>query len=290
MEPTNNNKVVTVNKNEVAGAIGNSSIADSLLRSFDALVGQDQIKVPQGYALGNELKAAYLIISQDRKMSSCTAMSIGQALTDMVIQGLEVTKKQCYFIPYGNELKMSRGYFGDQAVAFRTGLVKDINAVVVYDGDDFDIAMENDRITVTKHFTHWSHRDNPIIAAYAVATMPDGSKKYEVMTKKEIEDSWKKAQNSGGVHKEFPQEMSKKTVIRRLVKQIFNTANTPDNYQQAVIASYNRSVDAEYDNKSQGASQESKTTVSNSIIDMDDVVADEATGEVQGNADGAAAQ
>ena len=286
MEPENN-KVVTINKNEVAAAIGNSSIADSLLRSFDALVGQDQIKVPQGYALGNELKAAYLIISQDANFRSCTAMSIGQALTDMVIQGLEVTKKQCYLIKYGNELKLQRSYFGAQAVAFRTGLVKDINAVVVYDQDDFEIGMENDRVIVTKHLTHWSHRDNPIIAAYAVATMPDGSKKYEVMTKKEIDASWGHAQTKK-VQQEFPQEMAKRTVIKRLLKGIFNTANTPDNYQQAVITSYNRTLDEDYQNEKPAS--DSKTTVSNSIIDMDDVVADEATGEVQGNADGAAAQ
>ena len=48
--------VIKSAKQEVAAAISNTTIADSILSSFNKLVTQDQLRFPQGYALGNQLK------------------------------------------------------------------------------------------------------------------------------------------------------------------------------------------------------------------------------------------
>lgn len=257
-------------KAEVSSAISNTTIADSILNNFSKLVTQEQLKFPDNYNLGNQLKLAYLTIIQNQDLSSCTPASIGQALTEFALQGLEVDKKHVYFIKYGNQLKMFRSYFGDVAVAYRTGLVKDIKSMVIYQGDQFETDVVNDEEVVTLHKTTFFNRDNPIIGAYAVATLPDGSKRYCVMTKKEIDANWNKSRSQKrDVQKEFPQEMAKRTAIRRLVKMLFNTSNTSDNYIAATIASYNRTTEEEYDN-TLGAIGERKTTVSNSILPADD--------------------
>lgn len=257
-----------LNKAEVAAAIGDSTIADSILKNFALLVGQEQLKFPQNYALGNQLKLAYLTISQNSAFRGVTPNSVGQALSHMALQGLEIDKNQCYFIKYGNELKMFRSYFGDVAVAYRTGLVKDIKAVVVYQDDEFETGIVNDEEVVIKHTTKFVNRDKPIVGAYAVATLPDGSKRYTVMTKKEIEANWKKSTNpNNSVQKEFPQEMAKRTVIRRAVKMLFNSANTEDNYISAVVGSYNTTTEDEYEKTPIAAG---KTNVSNTIDLPDD--------------------
>lgn len=260
-------------KTEVALAIADKGISDKILNSFSQLATEGQLTFPQNYNLGNQLKLAYLNIIQNPETKNCTPNSIGQALSEMTLQGLEIDKKQCYFIRYGTELHMFRSYFGDQAVAYRTELVKDIKAIVIYEGDEIETDIVNDEEVVTKHHTSFENRDHAIVGAYAVATLPDGSKRYCIMTKKEIDANWRKAKNSGQTQRDFPQEMSKRTVIRRLVKNIFNTANTKDNYKAAVIASFNRTTEDEYsDSPTKG--EERKTNIAVNIIpqgeDLDD--------------------
>ena len=69
---------------------------------------------------------------QNSVIGKATPQSIGEALSEATLQGLEVDKKQCYFIVYGNKLSMFRSYYGDIAVAKRTGLVKDIRGLVSF--------------------------------------------------------------------------------------------------------------------------------------------------------------
>ncbi|MCG3082651.1 recombinase RecT, partial [Pseudomonas aeruginosa] len=43
---------------------------------------------------------------------SCNDTSKPNALLDMVTQGLNPAKNQCYFIPYGNKMQLQRSYHG----------------------------------------------------------------------------------------------------------------------------------------------------------------------------------
>ena len=238
-------------KKEIALAIGNSTIADSILNSFNKLATQGQLVFPKGYNLGNQLKLMYTSLSQNGAIAKATPISIGEALTEAVIQGLEVDKKQCYFICYDKKMQMFRSYYGDVAVAKRTGLVKDIRARVIYDGDTYEIdTNEFGEEIIINHKTTLENHDKDIKGAYAWADCTDGTRRYCIMTWKEIQANWSKSRNtSGSVQKDFPQEMAKRTVIRRLVKMIFNTAPTDLSVESAaVIGSYNRTTDEEYDN------------------------------------------
>lgn len=238
-------------KQEIANAIGNGSIADSILNSFNKLATQGQLVFPKGYNLGNQLKLMYTSLSQNGAITKATPISIGEALTEAVIQGLEVDKKQCYFICYDKKMQMFRSYYGDVAVAKRTGLVKDIRARVIYKGDSYDIdTNELGESIIVGHKTKLENMDHEIEGAYAWAELTNGQRTYCIMTWKEIQANWSKSRNtSGSVQKDFPQEMAKRTVIRRLVKMIFNTASTDISVESAaVIGSYNRTTDEEYDN------------------------------------------
>jgi hypothetical protein len=62
--------------------------------------------------------------------------ALAQALLNMCIQGLNPGKNQCYFINYGGKVTMMRSYFGDRTVLLNYGLVKDVQANIIYEGDE----------------------------------------------------------------------------------------------------------------------------------------------------------
>ena len=90
------------------------------------------LKLPENYAVGNQIKLAWLKILEvkDRNdrpaLEVCTKESIANALLEMVVQGLSVTKKQGDFIVYGNKLTFSLEYHGTIALARRFGGVSGV--------------------------------------------------------------------------------------------------------------------------------------------------------------------
>lgn len=236
-------------KKEIANAMQDKTISDSVLASLDKLITQNQLVFPKNYNVGNEIKLAYYQIMNTQGIDGCHPMSIANALCETAIQGLSSSKKQCYYIKYGNAISMQRSYFGDIALAKRTGLVLDIFANVIRQGDEFEMAYDEiGREVVRKHNTKFENQDNEIIGAYACAIKPNGEKQYCIMTKKMLEANFNlsKARDKNGdikFQRDFPGEASKRTAIRRLVKMIFNTDVNDDDLAQQIINSYNRTDD-----------------------------------------------
>lgn len=179
-------------------------------------------------------------------LEKCTHESIYNALLDMVTQGLSPAKTQCYFIPYGNSVKLNRSYFGTMKVVKQLSEVKDIYVKVIYEGDDFQAENTETGWKFVKHDSNWKNQDNPIEGAYCIIKKNDGEEVMTIMTKKEIDKSWGQSRN-GSVQKNFPQEMAKRTVINRAAKQFFNTSDDNDLFVDAV----NRTTENEYDNDRQ---------------------------------------
>lgn len=237
-------------KTQVANAIVDKNVSDKLIDNMLGLMAQNQMSVPNGYQIGNELKSAYYAIVSDSNKSKCDVLSIANSLSDMAIQGLSYQKHQVYFIPYGGQLSCQRSYFGDIALAKRTGLIADVNARVIYQGDTYEMDTdENGNEFIKNHKSALENRDNPIIGAYAWATGINGYKLYAIMTKKEIQSNWNLSKDSSRkFQNNFPQEASKRTVIRRLLKNVFNTAVDLTPEQQQAMNAYNKGVEEEYKN------------------------------------------
>ena len=251
--PTQYNNPVP-SKNELQTLLNNDiELADSLFDTFNQMYDNGQLHVPENYSIGNALKSALNVImtsEQCDKLVACTTESKKQALTEYVVQGLDASKKQAYFIPYGSKMQLMRSYFGDVCVTKQTGLIQDVYAVVIYEGDTVEIGFDDyGRETLIKHTTTFENRDNAIKGAYAVAVGNNDYKMYSFMTRKELEASWdmSKAKTSKFLNN-FQQEASKRTVIRRLVKMIFNTSLNTTEKQSLIIGSYNRTTAEEYEN------------------------------------------
>ena len=159
-------------------------------------------------------------------LESCSQASIANSLMDMATLGLSVQKKQGYFIAYGGKCQFQRSYFGNITIARRFGL-KDIHAEVIYEGDNFVYHIEDGNKVLDKHEQSITNIDNDkIIGAYAVVIMQDGTKMLEVMNMKQIKQSWQQGygyKEGSGTHSKFADQMAKKTVINRALKQIINT-------------------------------------------------------------------
>jgi recombination protein RecT len=220
---------------QTAPAVIERNIADNVLNRVNILQKQGGLTLPNDYSAENALKSAWLLLQEAKDKSEkpalevCTKESIANALLDMVVQGLNPVKKQVYFIVRGNKLCSDRSYFGSIALAKRAGM-KDIVADVIYEQDVFTYAV--DPKTGRKHILdHKQQLENidvtKIKGAYAVYEMTDGTSDTIIMSKKQIEAAWNQGAMRGnsGAHKNFTDEMCKKSVINRACKTIINSSD-----------------------------------------------------------------
>ncbi|HHH8153400.1 TPA: recombinase RecT [Streptococcus pyogenes] len=223
-------------------------VTSNVANRIEAMKSEGLLIAPN-YSVSNALSSAYYALKNSNSgnlLEKCTHESIYNALLDMVTQGLSPAKTQCYFIPYGNSVKLNRSYFGTMKVVKQLSEVKDIYVKVIYEGDDFQAENTETGWKFVKHDSNWKNQDNPIEGAYCIIKKNDGEEVMTIMTKKEIDKSWGQSRN-GSVQKNFPQEMAKRTVINRAAKQFFNTSDDNDLFVDAV----NRTTENEYDNDRQ---------------------------------------
>ncbi|MCD8797410.1 recombinase RecT [Mammaliicoccus sciuri] len=229
------------NKNEVL--VKNQKMGDNVLARVKSLETQGDLKFPENYSPENAMKSAMLTL-QDLKGSKkdgykpalefANPNSIANALMDMVVQGLNPAKNQGYFIMYGDKVQFQRSYLGTMAVTRRVTGAKEINAEVIFEGDEVKYKTKNGKIVDLEHSQSFGNRDSKkIIGAYATVVFEDESKNYtEIMSFEEIEEAWKQSQmvydgkfKEDGTHRRFPQEMAKKTVINRACKKLLNSSD-----------------------------------------------------------------
>lgn len=213
------------------------NISEQVLARIEDFQKYGGIVLPKDYSVENHMKSAWLILqaTTDRNgqqaLAVCTKESIANALLDMVLQGLAVSKKQGYFIVYGNKLEFQRSYFGTIALAKRTGGIKtEPVANVIYEGDEFVYAIDpkTARINIVKHEQKIENIDNTRIkGAYALLTHADGTTQVTIMSMSQIRAAWGQGATKGNspAHKNFAEEMAKKTVIGRACKAIINSSD-----------------------------------------------------------------
>lgn len=188
------------------------------------------LALPEQYSAKNALSSAFFTLQKVYGIEKATQESIANALLDMITQGLSPAKTQCYFIVYGNELQMQRSYFGTVAALKRLTNVSKVKAEVIHEGDVFEIGSNEDmEMIVTKFEPKFENMNKPIIGAFAMIKLEDGTVNYTVMTKEEIDKSWQQSRNKNNkVQQNFGQEMAKRTVLNRAAKMFINTSDDSD--------------------------------------------------------------
>ena len=225
------------------------TILESVQARIEAMSAEGSINFPPNYSVANALRAAWLIIKETKDRNSkpaldvCTKESVCNALLYTVIQGLNPAKKQIYYIVYGNQLQAQRSYFGTMQALKRVPGIQSIVADVVYPNDTFKASKRDGCWVITEHDSDPANIDPEALTyAYCIIHTEDGTYT-EIMNRKQIEQAWSKSKTSGGVHKEFPDQMAKKTVISRACKYFLNSSDDSDMMIEAFNATDDRMVD-----------------------------------------------
>lgn len=242
-------------------ALLQKDITDSVEAKIASLTEQGQLHIPPDYSMGNALKSGFLIaqdmtdINKKPVLEVCDKNSIANTFFNMVVQGLNPAKNQCYFIAYGGKLTLQRSYFGEILVTKRFDpRVSDIAAQEIYEDDVFNYRIQDGKKYIVKHEQSFVNRKKEkIIGAYAIVVGQDGEVIHtEVMTMDEIRQAWGMGFNSpitkdglkpGSTHEKFTQEMAKKTVIKRACKTYINSSSD----QSILIDSYRETEKEEYE-------------------------------------------
>lgn len=219
------------------------NITDKVMLKVSAFEKAGSLKLPKDYSAANAIRSAYLMLQEtvdkDKEpvLEVCTQVSIASSLFDMVVQGLNPMKKQCYFIAYDKKLSMKRSYQGAIMVAKRVGM-KTIIPNVIYEGDKDKFKYKIDPLTGRKSIIEHTQElenidENAIIGAYAIIVMEDDTVDIDIMSIKQIKASWLMGQAKGNslAHQNFGSEMCKRTVINRATKSIINSSDDGSLYE-----------------------------------------------------------
>lgn len=210
-------------------------IVDVVADRVTDLYRSGKLHLPDDYSAENSMKAAWLTLQETKTrdgasvLQACSKTSIANALLDMVVQGLNPGRKQCYFLAFGKTLTCMRSYFGSMALVKRVIPGAGIHSGVVYEGDEFEYEINMGRKTITKHKQKLENIKRGHIAAAYCIIEKDGEPIHTViMPMEQIKAAWQQGQGykegGNGVHQKFDDQMAQKVAIQRACKHVINSA------------------------------------------------------------------
>lgn len=137
------------------------------------------------------------------------------------VLGVDFLNKECYLVPYGDRLQFQLDYKGAKKIARKYSIrpIKSIHAEVVREGDDFSTEIIDNKVQV--NFKPKPFNNGKIVGAFAYIQYDDGDVIVDTMSLADLENTRSKSKmGKSGAWKDFTSEMYKKTVIRRLMKQV----------------------------------------------------------------------
>lgn len=172
------------------------------------------------------LKGVVLSVFTRRpELWECDPISVARAVVECAQVGLEPTGAigGAHLVPFFNkktgrkEAQLILDYRGGVALARRSGEVSRVEARIVRERDEFD--YEYGLEPRLRHVPSLDEDPGKMTFAYAVAIFRDGSRQFEVMSAAQIEAVRTRSKSGeAGPWISDPFEMSKKTVLKRLLK------------------------------------------------------------------------
>ena len=149
---------------------------------------------------------------------------IGAAMACVLLDIVPETPQQLAFlIPYGNAVQFQLGYKGLIELAFRSGQVTSISAELVFPKEEFKVQLGSERkLTHIPDPSRDRTQFDEATHVYATATLTNGVTVFDVMNMDEIRKirDTVKAKSTDAPWRTWPEQMAKKTVIKRLTKYL----------------------------------------------------------------------
>jgi recombination protein RecT len=137
------------------------------------------------------LQLATTLVSRNPEIKSCTLPSIIGSVMNAAMLGLDLTPQfgECYLIPYNNsktgvkELEFQIGYKGWIKLFRNTGLISNIYAECVREGDEFDVELGL-RYDL-KHKPNYGKRGK-LLFTYCVVRFKDNAYNFKVLAEADV--------------------------------------------------------------------------------------------------------
>jgi len=195
--------------------------------------------LPKHISADRLVRVALLAMARNPDLLLCTQASIAIAVEQAAQYGLEPGGPlgDAYLVPYRNnklaekakregrgpthECQLILGYQGMISLARRSGEIAKIESRIVRAVDEFDYQYGDAPYLRHKPAPGDDEERGELVGAYAVATLRDGTKQFEVMTYQQLTKirDRSRASDNGPWRTDF-EEMARKTVVRRLFKYL----------------------------------------------------------------------
>jgi len=179
--------------------------------------------VPNDMCSKRLIRIFFVELNKNPDLNKCSTDSICGAIMSCAQLGLEPgSSGMVYLIPFWNsklgvtECKVMLGYRGMIELCHRSGKVSTIKSYSVFENDEFLVELGTQDKIVHKRSMGARGR---MIGVYAVITMNDGEKHFDVMDMDEIYELRKRSRSldNKAWTTDF-QQMAQKTVIKRILK------------------------------------------------------------------------
>lgn len=163
-------------------------------------------------------------------------------LKNLITLGVDISQRQAYFLPYGNEITSVLDYKTLMALIKKHTNVKSIDAQLVYENEKFHVEQGKVVEHTQNPFTSKDEKGK-LIGAYSVFTLDDNTKDYYFASLDEInkvKECSKSANSKFSPWNNWFDEMVKKTVIRKGMKFY---PMILDNEQRVALDSVDNDVD-----------------------------------------------
>jgi recombination protein RecT len=194
-------------------------------KTIHALLDQNKEKIklslPETLSTDKMIAVVMNAMRRTPKIAECTPVSVFNAVITAAQLGIlpDDVLGYAYIIPFKNQATLIPGYKGLIHLALQSGKIKKIRARIVYENEDFEIT-EGTRPELAHVPLAPEVRGN-VMGAYCVVDFVSGDIDFTFMWESEIQkikNSSKAANN--GPWQTHPDEMRKKTVIKRAMKTL----------------------------------------------------------------------
>lgn len=207
--------------------------------------------MPQGCGIlpAAMVRGALSAIKNSPQLQGCSEYSLFTSIAEVAQTGLslDVHLGQAYLVPFSGVATVMYGYRGLCELARRSGEVTEIVGELRYAKDQWRISLGTRRELFHVPLDAPPSKRGAILGAYAVAELLHGQPVFEYMTIEEIEKIssavLKRAKGKPSPWETNPEEMMRKTPIRRISKRLpqspslipFVQSALRDEYRQAGI-------------------------------------------------------
>jgi len=196
---------------------------DYVVVIYDKKIKERFLEVVDEKTYNKEIIFAKQAFENNDALQKCSTSSIRNAIVNIALTGasLNPTLQQAFLIPRKGKCCLDFSYRGLCKIAVDSESVYDIDAVAVFAGDEFDYELGLNPWLKHKPVMHNGERPD-VVAAYAVAILHHGIKKFVVLDREKL-DRARKSSQTDVVWKAHEDEMCKKTAVNLLYKLLPQT-------------------------------------------------------------------